>query len=107
MINKSSGGPKSSQSKRQNQRRNTQTGRDTMSSSNFALPKGSGSQPDKDQYRIDDRAHAANAKARVEQHGTPSEKRTVRRKVADKYPSLADDKPTGGGKSGRSKKRKS
>lgn len=71
-----------------NQRRNTQTGRARMSRSNFALPKGTGSKPGQDQYRIDDRAHARNALSRVAQHGTPDEKRKVRRKVAAKYPGI-------------------
>lgn len=80
--------PKSKLPAKTNQKRNTKGGRDQMSSSQFALPKGTGSDPSRDQYRIDDRAHAANALARVEQHGTPAEKRAVRRKVAQKYPSL-------------------
>lgn len=80
-----------------NQRRNTQTGRDQMSAKNFALPKGTGSKPDKDQYRIDDPAHARNALARVSQFGTASEQRTVRAKVKAKYPSIGSDS-TGGGK---------
>ena len=52
-----------------------------MASSNFALPR-------QRRYRIDDAAHARNALARVAQHGTPAEKRTVRRKVTAKYPSI-------------------
>lgn len=42
-------------------------------------------------YPIEDRAHAANAKARVAQHGTPEEKRIVDRKVAAKYPDMGKD----------------
>lgn len=79
---------KSPLSKRTNQKRNTVSARNRMSSKNFALPKGTGSQPGKNQYRIDDAAHARNALARVAQHGTPSEKRIVRRKVAQKFPSI-------------------
>lgn len=82
------GGNKSRLSAKTNQRRNTQGGRDQMSSASFALPKGTGSDPSRDQYRIDDKAHAQNALARVSQHGTPAEKKTVRRKVKAKYPSL-------------------
>lgn len=71
-----------------NQRRNTVAGRQRMSRSSFALPKGTGSQPGKAQYRTDTLAHARNARARVAQHGTPAERRTVQRKTAAKYPSL-------------------
>lgn len=39
-------------------------------------------------YPIEDRSHAANAKSRVSQHGTPSEKATVNRAVAAKYPGM-------------------
>jgi hypothetical protein len=64
--------------------------RKRLPSSSFALPgkgegpqgKGSGS------YPIPDRSHAANALARVAQHGTPAEKATVRRKVAAKFPGM-------------------
>lgn len=71
-----------------NQRRNTKSGRERMSRSSFALPKGTGSKPGQAQYRVDTLAHARNARARVAQHGTPAEKRTVYRKTAAKYPSL-------------------
>lgn len=71
-----------------NQRRNTVAGRQHMSRSSFALPKGTGAQRGKAQYRMDTLAHARNARARVAQHGTPSERRTVQRKTAAKYPSL-------------------
>jgi len=40
-------------------------------------------------YPIEDKAHARNALARVSQHGTPSEKAEVRRKVHGKYPGIA------------------
>lgn len=39
-------------------------------------------------YPIQNRSHAQNALARVSQHGSPSEKATVRRKVHAKYPSM-------------------
>ena len=71
-----------------NAKRNTQGRRARMSRSNFALPKGTGSKPKLNQYRIDDAAHARNALSRVAQHGTPADKRTVRRRVAQRYPSI-------------------
>lgn len=95
---KAAGGNRSSLSAATNQRRNTQTGRDRMSESNFAVPKGKGSKPEKDQYRVDDQAHARNALARVSQFGSPEEKRMVRRKVAQKYPSIASGGTSSGGK---------
>lgn len=68
----------------------TAKARQKLSSSQFALPgrgkgkggKGSGS------YPIPDKSHARNALARVSQHGTPSEKATVRAKVHRKFPSI-------------------
>ena len=54
--------------------------RGELPGSAFALPGR--------RYPIEDRAHAANAKARVAQHGTPSEKATVARKVAAKFPGM-------------------
>lgn len=62
----------------------TARGRNRIKSSNFAL---SGRR-----YPINDLSHASNALARVSQHGTPSEKATVRRKVYAKYPSLRKQK---------------
>jgi hypothetical protein len=52
------------------------------------LPKTSFALPGKRAYPIHDRAHAANALARVSQHGTPAQKRAVRAKVCRRYPSL-------------------
>lgn len=72
---------KSSLSKKANARRNTKAGRKKMSSKSFALPK-------QKKYRIDDKAHARNALARVSQHGSPAQKKAVRRAVVAKYPSL-------------------
>lgn len=68
----------------------TMAQRKRMPSSSFALPgkgkgpsgKGAGS------YPIGDKAHARNALARVSQHGTPSEKATVRAKVHRKFPDI-------------------
>lgn len=47
----------------------------------FALPKERA-------YPIHDAAHARNALARVAQHGTPEEQKTVRAAVARKYPGI-------------------
>ena len=58
----------------------TSTGRKRIKKSNFAL--------EGNRYPIHDISHARNALARVSQHGTSSEKATVRRKVRAKYPSL-------------------
>lgn len=68
-------------SKRANARRNTKAGRKRMSSKSFALPG-------KKKYRIDDRAHAKNALARVAQHGSPAEKKKVRSAVKRRFPSI-------------------
>jgi hypothetical protein len=89
---KKSTSSKSSLSRKTNQQRNTQAGRNRMASSSFALPKGTGSDPSKDQYRIDDKPHARNALARVAQHGTSSEQASVRAKVGAKFPSLRKSK---------------
>ncbi len=59
----------------------TTAGRKKVSKKNFAIPE-------KRAYPIHDRAHAANALARVTQHGSPSEKRRVRAAVCNKYPTL-------------------
>lgn len=55
-------------------------GRKRIKASNFALPGR--------RYPIHDRSHARNALARVAQHGTAAQKRTVRRAVRRKYPSI-------------------
>ena len=55
-------------------------GRKSVKASNFALPGK--------RYPIHDRAHAANALARVTQHGSSAEKAKVRSKVCARYPSL-------------------
>lgn len=72
---------KSKLSKKANARRNTKAGRKAMSKKSFALPS-------KKKYRIDDLPHARNALARVSQHGTAAEKKTVRQAVVRKFPSL-------------------
>lgn len=60
--------------------------RSKMSKKSFALPG-------KKAYPIHDNSHARNALARVAQHGTKAQQKTVRRAVTKKYPSL---KKTGG-----------
>jgi hypothetical protein len=52
------------------------------------LKKKSFAQPGKRKYPIHDKAHARAALARVAQHGTAAEKKSVRAKVTKKYPSL-------------------
>jgi hypothetical protein len=54
--------------------------RRAIKGSNFALPGR--------RYPIHDRSHAANALARVSQHGSSAEKAAVRRKVKAKYPGM-------------------
>lgn len=66
----------------------TARGRRHIKRKNFAVPKGKGKNKGKNSYPIHDRRHARNALARVAQHGTPSEKRMVRRAVHRKYPSI-------------------
>ncbi len=59
----------------------TTKGRKRMKTSSFAIPS-------KRKYPINDKSHAINALARVEQNGTPAEKAQVRKAVYKKYPSL-------------------
>ena len=59
----------------------TAKGRKQIAPKNFALPGR--------RYPIEDASHARNALARVSQHGSPSEKATVRAKVAARYPGIA------------------
>jgi len=59
----------------------TTKGRKQIKTNNFALP-------DERKYPIQDIAHARNALARVEQNGTPEEKKKVKAAVYRKYPSL-------------------
>lgn len=54
--------------------------RNDLPDSAFALPGR--------RYPIHDRAHAANALARVAQNGTPAEKATVKAKVCRKFPDM-------------------
>lgn len=66
----------------------TEAGRDKIKAKNFAVPAKS-SDTGEAKYPIEDRAHAANALARVDQHGTTGEKSKVYAAVARKYPELA------------------
>lgn len=65
--------------------------RKSLKTTSFALPK-------KRAYPIHDKSHARNALARVAQHGTPAQKKTVRAKVRAKFPSIKV-----GGKKGKKK----
>lgn len=66
----------------------TEAARDEIAPKNFALtPKQSDT--GEPAYPIEDKAHAANALARVKQHGTPAQKSEVYKDVAKKYPGLA------------------
>lgn len=56
------------------------------------LPKKDFAIPSSDSYPIEDRNHAINALARVEQHGTPEQKERVRAAVNRKYPGLIKQK---------------
>ena len=67
--------------------------REKMPQKQYALPGK--------RYPINDASHARNALARVSQHGTPSEKATVRAKVRKKYPGI----DVSGGNSGNGKKK--
>ena len=78
-----------------------------------ALPAQSFALPGR-RYPIPDRSHAANALARVAQHGSPAEQARVKAAVRKKYPSMgrsgAGSSGTrraasgGGGKAGGSRK---
>lgn len=53
-----------------------------------ALAKKAFALPDR-RYPIPDASHARNALARVSQHGSPQEKKRVRRRVAKRFPGIA------------------
>ena len=53
------------------------------------MPKSEFAIPEKRKYPIPDKSHAANALARVEQFGTPAEKKEVVKAVAKKFPEMA------------------
>ena len=58
----------------------TAQARNALSGTSFALPGR--------RYPIQDRSHAANAKARVSQFGTPAEKAKVDAAVSRKFPGM-------------------
>jgi len=58
----------------------TTAARKKLPTSTFALPGR--------RYPLPDRSHAANALARVSQHGTPAEKAKVRAAVHRRYPTM-------------------
>jgi hypothetical protein len=58
----------------------TAKGRKKIKGKNFALPG--------ERYPIHDKSHARNALSRVSQHGTPEEKKKVKRAVKNKYPNI-------------------
>jgi hypothetical protein len=76
----------------------TTKGRKRMKRKEFAIPEDKA-------YPINDKAHARNALARVEQHGTAGEKARVRKAVAERYPSI-DQEDTNGTKGKKAKKAK-
>jgi hypothetical protein len=59
--------------------------RKRLKRSSFALPKSR-------KYPIHDKAHARNALSRVAQHGSPAQKKAVRKAVRRKYPSIGRKK---------------
>lgn len=56
------------------------------------LPAKAFAVPGKKAYPIQDKAHARNALARVSQHGSPSQKKTVKAAVCEKYPTMGSCK---------------
>lgn len=67
----------------------------------YALPGGGPGGADA--YPIQDRAHGANALARVTQHGTPAEQAKVRAAVKRKYPDLPSSQGKGGSAAAKAK----
>lgn len=63
----------------------TASSRKKIATKSFALPS-------KRAYPIQDRTHGANALARVSHHGTPAEKKTVKKAVCKKYPTMGSCK---------------
>lgn len=62
----------------------TTKARKAIPTQSFALPGR--------RYPIEDKNHARNALARVAQHGSAAEQRTVRAKVRSKYPDIGKKK---------------
>lgn len=56
------------------------------------LPSKAFAEPGKRAYPIQNKSHAADAKARVSQYGTPEEKKKVDAAVAKKYPNMGKKK---------------
>jgi len=70
----------------------------------YALPHGG---PDgAPAYPINTRARGANALVRVEQNGTPAEKKTVRAKVKAEYPDLPSSQGEGSSAAAKANKPK-
>jgi len=63
----------------------TSAQRNALPSSDFAIPS-------ERKYPIEDASHAANAKARVSQFGSPAEKAKVDSKVSSKFPAMGKKK---------------
>ena len=63
--------------------------RSNLNKSSFAIPSKA---PGPGSYPIPDKTHAQNALARVEQHGTPAEKKQVKAAVQRKFPSVGKGK---------------
>lgn len=55
-----------------------------------ALPKGDFALKSERAYPVNDKSHARNALARVSQHGSQADKKTVRAAVKRKYPGIGD-----------------
>lgn len=64
-----------------NKKRNTKSGRAAMPASDFGLPATK-------QYRIDDKAHAADALGRAAQNATSAQQAQIKARVKAKYPSI-------------------
>lgn len=63
-------------------------GRKRVKKSNFAFPKGTGPDKEKDQYPIHDKSHAANALARGAQNLSSSDYAKLKRTVCSRYSDL-------------------
>lgn len=59
-----------------------------------SLPGKDFAGPDRS-YPVEDKSHARNALARVSQHGSPSEKKEVKAKVAKKFPGIKENRKKG------------
>lgn len=59
------------------------------------LPSSDFAEPSKRKYPIENPSHARNALARVSQHGSPTEKSSIKAKVHRKYPSIGKGESKG------------